>query len=331
MLIPKILKLALDNNASDIILSGDSKPCLKINGDVQYLDEFDIFSAEELNIEIMWLLSEKQQSKFKKELEIDFAIELKDYARFRVNVFSENKWYGIVFRPIKSQLPSYDSLGLPKILKRISRKKSWLILVTWSVGSWKSTTMSSLVDYINTESSKHIITIEDPIEFVFSNKKSLIEQREVWVHTQSFENWLKYALRQASDVIMIWEMRDLETFRLALRAAETWNLVFATLHTSWAARTIARIIDMFPGDEQEQIRSQLSDSLIWVIWQDLIKKKDWSWRVLASELLINNIWIANMIRKDLNHLIQGSMETWAGDWMYTMDKSIEYLTNKWII
>jgi twitching motility protein PilT len=279
----------------------------------------------------MWLLSEKQQEKFKKDLEIDFAIELKDYARFRVNVFSENKGYAIVFRPIKSKLPNYDSLGLPKILKKISKKKSWLILVTWSVGSWKSTTMSSLVDYINTESSKHIITIEDPIEFVFKNKKSLIEQREVWVHTQTFENGLKYALRQASDVIMIWEMRDLETFRLALRAAETGNLVFATLHTSWAARTIARIIDMFPGDEQEQIRSQLSDSLIWVIWQDLLKKKDWSWRVLASELLINNTWIANMIRKDLNHLIQGAMETWAGDGMYTMDKSIKYLTDKWVI
>lgn len=331
MLIPKILKLALDNNASDIILSGNAKPCLKINGDVQYLDDFEVFSSEELNIEIMWLLSEKQQDKFKKELEIDFAIELKGYARFRVNVFSENKWYGIVFRPIKSELPDYDTLGLPKILKKISKKKNWLVLVTGSVGSWKSTTMSSLVDHINKDSSRHIITIEDPIEFVFKNKKSLIEQREVWVHTQSFENWLKYALRQASDVIMIWEMRDLETFRLALRAAETGNLVFATLHTSWAARTISRIIDMFPGDEQEQIRSQLSDSLIWVIWQDLLKKKDWTGRVLASELLINNTWIANMIRKDLNHLIQGAMETGAGDGMYTMDKSIEYLTNKWII
>jgi twitching motility protein PilT len=126
-------------------------------------------------------------------------------------------------------------------------------------------------------------------------------------------------------------MRDLETFRLALRAAETGNLVFATLHTSWAARTIARVIDMFPWDEQDQIRSQLSDSLIWVIWQDLIKRKDGKWRVLASELLVNNTWIANMIRKDSNHLIQGAMETWAQDWMYTMDKSLEHLTNKWII
>lgn len=331
MLIPKILKLALDNNASDIILSWNAKPCLKINGDVKYLDDFEVFSSEELNIEIMGLLSEKQQDKFKKELEIDFAIELKGYSRFRVNVFSENKWYAIVFRPIKSILPDYNTLGLPKLLKKLSKKKNWLILVTWSVGSWKSTTMSSIIDYINTETSKHIITIEDPIEFVFKNKQSLIEQREVWVHTQSFENGLKYALRQASDVIMIWEMRDLETFRLALRAAETGNLVIATLHTSWAARTIARVVDMFPGDEQEQIRSQLSDSLIWVIWQDLLKKKDWSWRVLASELLVNNTGISNMIRKDLNHLIQWAMETWAGDWMYTMEKSIEYLTNKWII
>lgn len=331
MSITKILKLALDKDASDVILSGNAKPCLKINGDIEYLDEFEVFSSEDLNTEIMNLLSQKQQEKFKRDLEIDFAIELKGYVRFRVNVFSENKWYAIVFRPIKSVLPDYDSLWLPEKLKQVATKKNWLILVTWSVGSWKSTTMTSLIDCINTQSSKHIITVEDPIEFVFENKKSLIEQREVWVHTKSFENGLKYALRQASDVIMIWEMRDLETFRLALRAAETGNLVIATLHTSWAARTIARVIDMFPWDEQEQIRSQLSDSLIWVIWQDLIKKKDWSGRVLASELLINNIWISNMIRKDLNHLINGAMETGAADGMYTMDKSIEKLRSEWLI
>lgn len=331
MIIPSILKQALDNNASDVILSGWAKPCLKINGDVKYLKDFETLTPSVLNSELMNLLSEKQKGIFLKWLELDLSIELKNQARFRLNIFSEKKGCWAVFRPIKSILPDYKTLGLPNKLTELSKRKNWLILVTWSVWSGKSTTMSSLIDIINKEQSKHIITIEDPIEFMFKNEKSLIEQREVWVHTHSFENGLKYALRQASDVIMIWEMRDLDTFRLALRAAETWNLVFATLHTSWAARTVARIIDMFPAGEQEQIRNQLSDSLIWVIWQDLLKKKDWSWRVLASELLVNNTWIANMIRKDSNHLIQWAMETWASDWMYTMSKSIDYLKNKWII
>lgn len=331
MIIPKILKDALDNNASDVILSGWAKPCLKINWDVKYLKNYEPFSPDELNTELMALLSDKQRDNFKDNLELDLSIELKEQSRFRLNIFAEKKWCGAVFRPIKSELPDYNTLGLPNKLRELTKKKNWLILVTWSVGSGKSTTMSSLIDTINSEQSKHIVTIEDPIEFVFDNKHSLIEQREVWVHTHSFENGLKYALRQASDVIMIGEMRDLETFRLALRAAETGNLVFATLHTSWAARTIARVIDMFPGWEQDQIRSQLSDSLIWVIWQDLIKRKDWKWRILASELLVNNTGIANMIRKDSNHLIQWAMETWAADWMYTMEKSLEHLNNKWII
>ena len=331
MIIPKILKDALDNNASDVILSGWSKPCLKINWDVKYLKNYEQFTPEELNAELMTLLSERQRENFKKNLELDLSIELKNQARFRLNIFLEKKWYWAVFRPIKSELPDYVWLWLPKKLRELATRKNWLILVTWSVWSGKSTTMSSLIDTINKEQSKHIITVEDPIEFIFKNEHSLIEQREVWLHTHSFENGLKYALRQASDVIMIWEMRDLETFRLALRAAETGNLVFATLHTSGAARTVSRIIDMFPGWEQDQIRSQLSDSLIGVIWQDLIKRKDWKGRVLASELLVNNTWIANMIRKDSNHLIQWAMETWAADWMYTMEKSIENLTNKWII
>ncbi|MCP4523508.1 MAG: PilT/PilU family type 4a pilus ATPase [Candidatus Gracilibacteria bacterium] len=325
MIIPEVLKVALEKKASDIILSAESKPCLKINGEICYLEEYGAFTCEELNKEVLALLSSKQKEIFLKELELDFSVELKQYSRFRVNVFSEKKGYGVVFRPIKSEMPSFSELGLPRKLKELTKRKNGLILVTGSVGSGKSTTISSLVDIINEESAKHIITIEDPIEYIFKNKNSLIEQREVGVHTNSFENGLKYALRQASDVIMIGEMRDLETFRLALRAAETGNLVLATLHTSGAARTIARIIDMFPGGEKDQIRSQLSDSLLGVIWQDLIQTKDGKSRRLAPELLINNTAIANMIRKDLSHLIQGAMETGANDGMITMEKSLEIL------
>lgn len=331
MILAKILKESLDKNASDVIISSWVTPSLKINWEVNYLEEYNEYTWEELNKDINSILNEKQKSDLKNNLELDFSIDLKWYSRFRVNVFYAKNWLGIVFRPIKSSLPTFSELNLPNKLLEISSKKNWLILVTWSVWSWKSTTMSSIIDYINSNYWKHIITIEDPIEYVFENKKSIIEQREVGVNTKSFENWLKYALRQASDVVMIWEMRDLETFRLALRAAETWNLVIATLHTSWASRTIARIIDMFPWEEKEYIRTQLSDSLIWVIWQDLIKTKDWKGRVLASELLINNSNVSNMIRKWVTHQLDWAIETWKEDWMYTMESTLEKLKEKWII
>ncbi len=331
MNIVEILKSALEKDASDIILTSWSRPALKIYGEVVYLDEYDVLSQADLSNQIISIMNEKQKLSLKENLELDFPIDLKWYSRFRVNVFFSKWWIWAVFRPIKTTLPNFRELWLPDKLLELIKNKNWLILVTGSVGSWKSTTMSSLVDIISANMSKHIITIEDPIEYVFNNNKSIIEQREVGVNTLSFENGLKYALRQASDVIMIWEMRDLETFRLALRAAETWNLVIATLHTSWAARTVSRIIDMFPWDEKEHIRSQLADSLIWIVWQDLLKTKDWKGRVLATELLVNNTWISNMIRKWVLHQIDWAMETWMADGMYTMKSSIEKLQAKWII
>ncbi len=331
MSIAKILKEALDRDASDVILSSWAKPALKIFWDVHYLDDYESLDAQVLNKDLLSIMSEKQRTNFKENLELDFPIDLKGYSRFRVNAFLSKNGIGAVFRPIKTQLPSFTELGLPKKMLEFLGRKNGLILVTWSVGSGKSTTMSALIDTISANMSKHIVTVEDPIEYVFQNNKSLIEQREVGVNTKSFENGLKYALRQASDVIMIWEMRDLETFRLALRAAETWNLVIATLHTSWAARTISRVIDMFPWDEKENIKSQLSDSLIWVVWQDLIKTKDKKSRVLATELLVNNTSIANMIRKGVLHQIDGVIETSSADGMHTMKSSLEKLKEKGLI
>jgi len=331
MILAKILKDSLEKNASDIIISSWIKPSLKINWEVVYLEDYDVFSSEDLSNEIFSILNEKQKNDLKTNFELDFSIDLKWYSRFRVNVFYAKNWLWIVFRPIKTKLPTFSELNLPNKLLELASKKNWLILVTWSVWSWKSTTMSAVIDYINSNLWKHIITVEDPIEYVFENKKSIIEQREVWVNTKSFENGLKYALRQASDVIMIGEMRDLETFRLALRAAETWNLVIATLHTSWAARTISRIIDMFPWEEKEYIKTQLSDSLIWVIWQDLLKTKDWNWRVLSSELLINTSNVSNMIRKWFIHQLDWAIETWKEDWMYTMESNLDKLKQEWII
>ncbi len=331
MLLSEILKTSLEKNASDIIITSWAKPALKVYWDVIYLDEYEEFSHNLLSWELFSIMNEKQRNLLRDNLELDFSIDLKWYTRFRVNVFYTKNWLWVVFRPIKRELPTFEELNLPKQLIKFVKKKNWLILVTGSVWSGKSTTMSTLVEVINNNMSKHIITVEDPIEYIFKNNKSLIEQREVWMNTKSFENWLKYALRQASDVVMIWEMRDLETFRLALRAAETGNLVIATLHTSGASRTISRIIDMFPWDEKDHIRSQLADSLIWIIWQDLIKSKDGSSRVLASELMVNNTTISNMIRKWTFHQLDWAIETWKADWMHTMQSSIEELKEKWIL
>jgi len=325
MQLTEILKIALEKKASDIIITWWTKPSLKINWEVYFFSEMDIISKDESKKMVLSIMSDKQKEKFLNNLELDFSVELKWICRFRVNAFSQSDGYWMVFRPIKRDVPNFEDLWLPNIIKDFTKKRNWLVLITWSVWSGKTTTLASLINEINNTVWKHIITVEDPIEFIHNDNKSIIEQREVWVNTLSFENGLKYALRQASDVIMIWEMRDLETFRLALRAAETGNLVFATLHTSWAARTISRIIDMFPWDEKNQIKQQLSESLIWVVWQMLLKNKDWSWRVVASEVLVNNTQVANIIRKNATHQIQNAIETWFEDWMITMKKSLESL------
>lgn len=331
MQLQDILKIALERKASDIIITWWTKPSLKIAWDIFFFEEVEMITKEESKNLILSIMSESQRSKFLTNLELDFSIELKWYSRFRVNAFVQKDWFWLVLRPINTQIPDFDSLLLPEVIKSFTKKRNWLVLITWSVWSWKTTTLSSLIWEINKTDSKHIITIEDPIEFVYQNKKSIIEQREVWTHTISFENWLKYALRQAPDVIMIWEMRDLETFRLALRAAETWNLVFATLHTSGAARTISRVIDMFPWDEKDKIRQQLSESLIWVVWQQLLKTSDGNGRVAAVEVLLNTIPISNMIRKNQTHQIPNAIETWRENGMITMKDSLENLFGKWLI
>jgi len=331
MLIGKILKIGLEKAASDIILTAEHFPALKVNGDVISLEDHGIIDAKTMKDELLSIMSERQKEAFLKELEIDFSIDLQGYSRFRVNAFKQKDGFWVVFRPITDQIKTMDELGLPGQVQKFIWHKSGLVLVTWAVGSGKSTTLASMLNTINKEKSKHIITVEDPIEFVFKNEKSIIEQREVGSSTLSFDNGLKYALRQAPDIIMVWEMRDLETFRLALRAAETGNLVFATLHTSGAARTVSRIIDMFPWDEKNQIRQQLSESLRWVIWQILLKNKKNNWRVAAHEILVNNTEVANMIRKDATHQINNAIETGTESGMFTMKKSLEELYGKGLI
>lgn len=331
MQIADILKIALDKNASDIIITWGTKPSLKVNGDIYFFEEIPAITKEESKTLVLSIMSESQRAKFLTDLELDFSIELKGYCRFRVNAFIQKDGYSLVFRPIKNTIPEFDTLNLPEVIRTFTKKRNGLVLITGSVGSWKTTTLASLIWEINKTQSKHIITVEDPIEFIYENQKSIIDQREVGTHTLSFDNGLKYALRQAPDVVMIWEMRDLETFRLALRAAETGNLVFATLHTSGAARTVSRIIDMFPGDEKDKIRQQLSESLLWVVWQQLLKTADGTARVAATEVLVNVTSISNMIRKDQTHQIPNAIETGKDAGMVTMKTSLEDLFGRWLI
>lgn len=331
MQISDILKIALEKNASDIIITWGNPPSLKVNGDVEYMENMSEISKEESKALVLSIMTDTQKEKFLRELELDFSIELKGFSRFRVNAFCQKDGFWMVFRPIKTEIPNFDDLWLPNVIKAFSKKKNGLVLITGSVGSGKTTTLASMIGEINKNTKKHIITVEDPIEFVYKNDQSIIEQREVGVHTLSFDNGLKYALRQAPDVILVGEMRDLETFRLALRAAETGNLVFATLHTSGAARSIARMIDMFPWDEKEQIKQQLSESLVWVVWQQLLKNKEWDGRVVACEILVNNTAVSNMIRKDQTHQIQNAIETGKEDGMVTMKETLEDLFGRGLI
>lgn len=330
MIISNTLKKAIELWASDIIISPGNYPAVKKSGEIVYLEDFWKVSGESLKNEIFDIIPAKLKEEFIAEMEIDFSVQAEWLGRFRVNGFKQKGWYGLVFRIIASEIPNFEDLNIPEIIRSFSDRKAGLVLVTGWVGSGKSTTLASLINEINKNHKKHIITIEDPIEFVHESKSSLIEQREIWSTTHSFENGLKYALRQASDVIMIGEMRDLDTFRLALRAAETGNLVFATLHTSGAARTVSRIIDMFPGDEKWYIRTQVAESLLWVVWQDLIKKEDGT-RVAATEVMIKNKAIENMIRENQLHQINGAIETGKADGMIPMKRYLDKLLEAWEI
>lgn len=330
MLILKILKESVEKWASDVIFWSEMHPFMKVDWELIKMEEVWILSKEVVEKEMSSIMNPFQNEGFKKNMEMDFSIELKWVSRFRVNIFLHKKWQCAVFRVVTAKLPKFEEVMLPSHVLDFVNRKSGLLLITWWVGTWKSTTMRVLLDHINKTKKKHIITVEDPIEYVFENNQSIFEQREVWANTKSFENGLKYALRQASDVIMVWEMRDLETFRLALRAAETWNLVIATLHTSGAARTVARIIDMFPSEEKSQVVQQLSESLIAVIWQDLLKKK-WGGRVPAVEILVNNTNVANTIRRGQTHQLNNAIETGKTSGMIPMKKSLEILLAKDLI
>lgn len=327
--ITELLAFSVQHEASDLHLSTGSPPLIRVDGDVRKLN-IPAFDAKDVNALVYDIMNDRQRKEYEENLEVDFSFEVPNLARFRVNAFNQNRGPAAVFRTIPSKILSLDDLGCPDIFREISNTPRGLVLVTGPTGSGKSTTLAAMVDYINDSKNDHILTIEDPIEFVHENKMCLINQREVHRDTLSFEAALRSALREDPDVILVGEMRDLETIRLAMTAAETGHLVFGTLHTTSAPKTIDRIIDVFPGEEKSMVRSMLSESLRAVISQTLIKKVGGG-RVAAHEIMIGTPAIRNLIREDKIAQMYSSIQTGMSNGMQTMDQCLQNLVNRGMI
>ncbi|MFN8544044.1 MAG: type IV pilus twitching motility protein PilT [Candidatus Binatia bacterium] len=325
----ELLRMTLEKGASDLHLSTGEPPALRVHGDLARTDGPPL-EAQAVRELVSSIMSDVQRKAFEAEHEVDFACELSDVGRFRVNVFMHSRGPGAVLRTIPTKIPSLQSLDLPPILAELCTREKGLVLVTGPTGSGKSTTLSAMVDVINATWEAHILTIEDPIEFVHKPKRCIVNQREVGPHTHSFANALKSALREDPDVILIGEMRDLETIALALTAAETGHLVFGTLHTSSAPKTVDRIIDVFPSGQQSQIRTMLSESLEAVVAQTLLKKKGGG-RVAACEILTGTPAVRNLIREGKLHQIPSMMQTGRNVGMQTLDMALQELAKKGLI
>ncbi|MCS6292614.1 MAG: type IV pilus twitching motility protein PilT [Nitrospira sp.] len=327
--ISKLLTFSVKEGASDCHISSGEPPMIRIHGDLKKLDH-PALTPDETHALIYDMMTDTQRKNFEEHRECDFSFELGDIARFRVNVFVQQRGLGAVFRNIPTEILPLEKLGMPPTLRQLCDKEKGLILVTGPTGSGKSTTLAAMVDYLNNTFEGHIITIEDPIEFVHKSKKCLVNQRELGVHTLSFANALKSALREDPDIVLVGEMRDLETIQLALTAAETGHLVFGTLHTSSAPKTIDRIIDAFPPAQQAQIRTQLSEALEAVITQTLLKKKSGG-RVAALEIMVATTAVRNLIREAKLHQIPGIMQASQKDGMQTMDMALLELATRGVV
>jgi twitching motility protein PilT len=327
--VTQLLAFGVEQGASDCHLSAGEPPMLRVNGDLKKLDHPPL-TKEEVHGLVYDIMSDAQRKNFQETYECDFSFALGDVARFRVNVFMQRKGEGAVFRTIPSKILSLEELGMPPILKQLCEKEKGLILVTGPTGSGKSTTLAGMIDYLNNTFEGHILTVEDPIEFVHQSKKCLLNQRELGPHTHSFANALRAALREDPDVILVGEMRDLETIQLALTAAETGHIVFGTLHTSSAPKTVDRVIDVFPPTQQAQIRAQFAESIEAVITQTLLKKKSGG-RVAALEIMTGTTAIRNLIREGKVHQIPGTMQVSQKDGMQTMDMALQNLVAKGLV
>lgn len=329
MEICELLNFVREMGASDLHLSPYSRPIVRIDGRIQR-SNLSPLAPEDVHLLVYGIMTDAQRKLYEEELEIDFSCEFRGIGRFRVNVFKGYKGDTAVLRAISDKIYSFEDLGLPDVLKVLVLKEKGLILVTGPTGSGKSTTLNTLIDYINTHQHKHIITIEDPVEFEHTSKKSLINHRELGSNTHSFAKALRSALREDPDVIVVGEMRDLETTSLAITAAETGHLVFGTLHTINSTKTLDRIIDQFPADQQGQIRIMVSESILGIISQVLLRKKG-EGRVAAFEVLIGTPAVANLIRENKSFQLQSVIQTSGKRGMITMEQSLLRLIKNGII
>ena len=328
--ISDLLAFSVKNKASDLHLSAGLPPMIRVHGDVRKINVPAMDHAQVHGM-VYDIMNDGQRKVYEETLECDFSFEIPNLARFRVNAFNHNRGSGAVFRTIPSQILTLEQLNCPPIFKEIANTPRGIVLVTGPTGSGKSTTLAAMVDYVNENEMGHILTVEDPIEFVHQSKKCLINQREVGPHTLSFQNALRSALREDPDVILVGEMRDLETIRLALSAAETGHLVFGTLHTSSAAKTVDRIVDVFPAAEKEMVRSMLSESLRAVISQTLCKTKDEQGRVAAHEIMIGTPAIRNLIRENKVAQMYSAIQTGQNIGMQTLDQNLQDLVRRNVI
>jgi twitching motility protein PilT len=327
--ITELLAFSVQQGASDLHLSAGLPPMIRVDGDIRRVNVPPQDHAE-VQALIYDIMNDRQRKDFEEFLETDFSFEVPNIARFRVNAFNQNRGAGAVFRTIPSEVLTMEALGMGQVFRDISLLPRGLVLVTGPTGSGKSTTLAAMVDFVNDNRYDHILTIEDPIEFVHESKRCLVNQREVHRDTLGFSEALRSALREDPDIILVGEMRDLETIRLELTAAETGHLVFGTLHTTSAAKTIDRIIDVFPADEKAMVRSMLSESLQAVISQTLLKRKSGG-RVAAHEIMRGTSAIRNLIREDKVAQMYSAIQTGQAVGMQTMDQSLQSLVDKRIV
>lgn len=320
----QLLAFSMQNNASDLHLSAGSPPIIRVNGLLKRI-KADPLSSDDIRTMLYSVMTEIQRAEYEKNMELDFAIALGEKARFRVNGFTTRLGSSAVFRTIPTEVPTMDELGLPPVIRRFAELEKGIVLVTGPTGSGKSTTLASMINHINLHQSKHILTIEDPVEFFHSSQKSLVNHREIGADTNSFTRALKSALREDPDVILVGEMRDYETISLALTAAETGHLVFATLHSNSASKTMDRVIDVFPTGDKEMVRAMLASSIQGVVAQTLLRRADGQGRVGAFEILVGTNAVRNLIRENQIPQMFSMMQTGSRYGMITMEDAVSDL------
>ena len=328
--ITQLLAFAVKNKASDLHLSAGLPPMIRVHGDVRRIN-IDALDHKQVHDMVYDIMNDSQRKQYEETLECDFSFEIQGLARFRVNAFNQQRGAGGVFRTIPSKILTLEQINAPQIFSELALRPRGLILVTGPTGSGKSTTLAAMINHLNETEYGHVLTVEDPIEFVHESKKCLVNQREVGPHTLSFNNALRAALREDPDAILVGELRDLETIRLAITAAETGHLVFGTLHTSSAAKTIDRIVDVFPAAEKDMVRAMISESLVGIISQTLCKMKDGKGRVAAHEILLGTAAVRNLIRENKIAQMYSTIQTSQGIGMQTLDQNLTDLVRRNII